>query len=300
MDSDNRRRFAAAVLIGTLLWGTIGTDHAMARLNEDNFIPAKQIELSLSESDTNQEYEIKRGDSLWRIAQIYKINYRDLAAANNLNLGTILKIGQILRIPVEEAPIPPAPSLHLVQPGQTIWRIAQLYRTDIDSIMQTNGMSDPQELWIGQRLVIPGEIKLAQQRVASVSTVRTNWRQMAQMNWPITGVITSRYGARGREIHHGIDIAGKIGDPIKAARSGRVVFAGWKSVYGRTVIVDHGDGICTLYAHASKLTVQKDDLVDAGDVIANIGVSGRTTGPHLHFEVYEGEKTVDPMTWLSR
>lgn len=301
MNSAKRQSVLVAVFMLALLWGLANVNDTDARLWEDNFIPAQQFEPSAIESDTTGlEYEVKRGDSLWRIAQIYKVDMQALAAANNLNLNSILKIGQVLQIPVESGPSPPGPCLHLVQPGQTIWRIAQLYGVSIETILQANGMNDPSSMRLGQHLVIPGGGK-ATNRVASNAVATESQRQLARMSWPIMGVITSRYGSRrGRDTHHGIDIAANLGDPIRAARGGRVVFAGWRPVYGRTVIIDHGDGICTLYAHASKLLVTQDDWVKAGEVIANVGTSGYTTGPHLHFEVYEGERTVNPLSWLQR
>jgi murein DD-endopeptidase MepM/ murein hydrolase activator NlpD len=114
----------------------------------------------------------------------------------------------------------------------------------------------------------------------------------------LAGRITSHYGIRGAGFHHGLDIAGEMGDIIKAARSGRVEAVEWRPIYGETVIIDHGDGYQTLYAHASEYLVKPGGLVETGQGIARVGSTGRSTGPHLHFEVRIDNKAVNPIHYL--
>ncbi|HCW51563.1 MAG TPA: peptidase M23, partial [Clostridiales bacterium] len=99
--------------------------------------------------------------------------------------------------------------------------------------------------------------------------------------------------------HHGIDIGAPYGSYIRAARAGRVVFAGWKGGYGYTVILDHGDGVTTLYAHTSRLLVRYGQWVETGQVIAKVGSTGYSTGPHLHFEVRVNGVSVNPLFILN-
>ena len=99
--------------------------------------------------------------------------------------------------------------------------------------------------------------------------------------------------------HHGVDIAGKIGDPIRAAASGEVTFTGYRPVYGRMVMVSQDDGGETLYAHVSEVHVSVGERVSSGQVIARVGNTGRSTGPHLHLEVKYGGKNHDPLKLLS-
>lgn len=116
---------------------------------------------------------------------------------------------------------------------------------------------------------------------------------------PCDGTLSSRYGARGGRMHKGIDICDAVGTPITAADSGKVVFSGWDdSGYGNMVKIDHGNGYMTLYAHCDELYVAQGEEVEKGDVISTMGNTGRSTGPHLHFEVINTKTggNVDPLS----
>ncbi|MBE3574299.1 MAG: peptidoglycan DD-metalloendopeptidase family protein [Firmicutes bacterium] len=122
--------------------------------------------------------------------------------------------------------------------------------------------------------------------------------------WPVQGPITSPYGYRvhpilGRAIlHTGIDIAVPYGTPVRAVAAGDVVMAGWVNGYGKTVVIDHGNGISTLYGHNSILLVQAGEQVQQGEVIARAGATGLATGPHVHFEVRRNGAPENPLPWL--
>lgn len=121
---------------------------------------------------------------------------------------------------------------------------------------------------------------------------------IAFLQKPSRGVITSNYGARWGEVHHGIDIAAKIGDPIGAALDGMVVEAGYNNIYGNTIMINHGNGIETVYGHSSKLLVKVGDEVKKGDIIALAGSTGRSTGPHIHFELRNNGIALNPISYL--
>lgn len=118
------------------------------------------------------------------------------------------------------------------------------------------------------------------------------------VQWPAKGVFTSPFGNRWGRLHEGIDVAGPIGEPINAAEEGLVYFAGRLGGYGQTVLIDHGGGMHTLYAHQSELLVAEGDEVERGDVIGKMGSTGHSTGPHLHFEIQLDGVAVDPMDFL--
>lgn len=123
---------------------------------------------------------------------------------------------------------------------------------------------------------------------------------------PVRGRLSSRYGyryhpiLRRRKLHTGEDMAAPQGTPFRAARNGRVLYSGWKKAYGNTVIIDHGDGTTSLYGHASKLGVRAGQPVKAGEYIGNVGSTGWSTGPHLHFEVRKKGRPVNPRQYLHR
>lgn len=117
---------------------------------------------------------------------------------------------------------------------------------------------------------------------------------------PYWGIVTSNYGYRGREFHTGVDFAGPTGSSIAAADGGTVTFAGWNGNYGRCVIISHGNGIETLYAHCSSLLVKSGQKVAKGETIARLGSTGRSTGPHVHFEVRKNGKHVNPWNYIKK
>jgi murein DD-endopeptidase MepM/ murein hydrolase activator NlpD len=127
----------------------------------------------------------------------------------------------------------------------------------------------------------------------------------SQMAWPVQGRISSEFGPRvhpvtgARRDHHGLDIAAPTGTPISAAAGGKVTFAGQQRGYGNIVIVDHGNGTETRYAHQDTIAVSVGQRISAGQRVGTVGSTGLSTGPHLHFEVRRNGEAVDPRGFLS-
>lgn len=190
----------------------------------------------------------------------------------------------------------------VVGKGQTLWSIARAYGVSVELITQVNGLRSPDAIRAGQRLRIPvrGRPVRRSPRVTPPSRSGEGVPRIAvsshQFVWPARGMLTSRYGWRRRRHHSGIDIGADRGAPIVAARNGVIVFAGWYHAYGRTVIIDHGNGWTTLYGHASSLAVRSGQSVSAGQLIARVGCTGRCTGPHLHFEIRVNGRAMDPLS----
>ena len=116
--------------------------------------------------------------------------------------------------------------------------------------------------------------------------------------WPVNGVVVSGFGMRWGRMHEGIDISASSGTPIWAAAAGTVIWSGWRGGYGNCVVVDHGNGLATLYAHGSALLVGVGEHVSQGQTVALVGSTGNSSGPHLHFEVRVNGVAVDPLLYL--
>ncbi|MFZ5353007.1 MAG: M23 family metallopeptidase [Bacillota bacterium] len=148
-----------------------------------------------------------------------------------------------------------------------------------------------------------------QKEIIDSSTVSVN-KQIVYLSYipsikPVNARISAGYGYRrnpfsnrGREFHKGLDFAANYGTNVAATADGKVIFAGWQGGYGRLVVISHGNGITTLYAHNSKLLVKKGDIVKKGQFISKVGSSGRSTGPHLHYEVKINGKSTDPTKYI--
>ncbi len=202
---------------------------------------------------------------------------------------------------------------HRVEPGQTLYRIARMYGVSPEALASANRISDPTKLAPGQELIIPVIAKpeflgegvdnptsihpaIANAPIGKGATRDRNHR--GDLDWPLRGVLYARFGKRGKEVHDGIDLAAPRGTPIKTAQEGTVIYAGEQKGYGLITIVAHQNGLVTLYAHNSDLRVKTGQHVRRGQVIATVGESGRTTGPHLHFEVRKDGVPVDPLDHL--
>lgn len=202
---------------------------------------------------------------------------------------------------VEKVPV----QIHRVAAGETLFHIAHEYDVPVDELAKANHISDARSLSVGQDLVIP------RTPTATAEPPSSKGRRAARkaepvgrpggvLDWPLRGVLYARFGNKGGDPHEGIDLAAPTGTPVKAAAAGTVIFAGEQEGYGLIAIVQHADGLITLYAHNRDLRVKNGQSVREGQVLATVGESGRTSGPHLHFEVRKGGKPVDPLQFLKR
>ena len=133
---------------------------------------------------------------------------------------------------------------------------------------------------------------------ASAGSSGTGAPSAAGFIWPVNGPVVSGFGMRWGRMHEGIDIAASSGTPIHAAAAGTVIHAGWLGGYGNLVVVDHGDGLSTAYAHASAILVGLGQAVSQGETLSLVGSTGNSSGPHLHFEVRVNGSAVDPLFYL--
>lgn len=198
------------------------------------------------------------------------------------------------RIQSGSAPVSAPPAFHQVERGDTLWDLARRYDTTVEQLAAANGLTDPHRLREGQVLTIPAGQANHQQVMSESPPVLPAFR------WPLAveGELTSPFGPRWGRMHLGIDIAAPYGSPIVAAAPGIVEVAQWRGGYGRMVQLRHPGGWRTLYAHAATLMVEPGQQVAAGEVIATVGSTGHSTGPHLHFEVHNRGEPVDPLALL--
>ncbi|MGI6678042.1 MAG: peptidoglycan DD-metalloendopeptidase family protein [Dehalobacterium sp.] len=251
------------------------------------------------EEENNYEYRIphfvRAGETLNSICRNYGWDIELVAAMNNMDSGARLNPGKVVYIPREPD------TNYVLRAGDTLWSIAQRNNIDVDVLINYNQLSDPTRLKIGQVIRIPdsNQETLEPLRLAGEKNhVKIASRSLSGFILPVLGVITSPYGPRRSGNHHGTDIAAETGSPIKAIKSGVVTFAGWRPIYGNAVTIDHGDEVKSVYGHASKILVKKGQKVKQGQIIAKVGSTGRSTGPHVHLEIHVGDKTVDPMRFI--
>jgi lipoprotein NlpD len=198
----------------------------------------------------------------------------------------------------------PHSATHLVAPGETVYRLALRYGVSPDSLMAANSLSDPHDLRVGQMLIIPnGEIDdSSPPATASAFGLSDPWsvpRADRQFQWPVVaGVVTSPFGMRNGAMHSGVDIAAPLGTPIYAADDGNVIFVGQIRGYGNAIIVQHVGGYVTVYGHNQRNLVNEGASVARGQQIAEMGTSGRTSGPNVHFEVRYLNQAQNPLAYL--
>lgn len=233
-------------------------------------------------SDQISVYIVRPGDNLSEIAKMYDVSINTIRWANDLKKDSVIKEGDTLVI----LPIPGI--RYTVKKGDTIQSIAKKYSGDADEIMTYNGI-ESNKLVVGETIIIPDGEMIITPTVKSapkaVSGSKASGSSTAGYYMrPISGGVKSQ-GIHG---HNAVDLAAPIGTPIYASASGRVIVAkssGWNGGYGNYIVISHPNGTQTLYSHNSAVYVSVGQYVDKGDVIGTIGSTGRSTGPHLHFEI---------------
>lgn len=246
-----------------------------------------------------ETYVVQEGDTLGAIAERYGLSISTVLWSNSLSYTSTIRPGQELTI------LPVDGVVYTVRSGDTLSRIARQYAVDVETIMEQNGLASANRLAIGDKLLLPGAAPPSRvsttRSSASISTLFTPPSVSAPSAavdgwiWPTNWrVITQYYGWR----HTGVDIDGDYTTSSFAARGGVVIYSGWRSGYGLTVEVDHGDGYVTRYAHHSKNYVAVGEVVSAGQVLAQTGTTGRSTGTHLHFEVIRNGRFQNPLDYV--
>jgi murein DD-endopeptidase MepM/ murein hydrolase activator NlpD len=186
---------------------------------------------------------------------------------------------------------------HTVTKGETLWRISKNYGVELDKVVEANGLSDAGEIKTGQVILIPKKPARPEAKKAEPPMAVFPHEEFA---WPVQGRIVVKFGDRkGLTPSKGIDISAKEGSAVIASRSGRVIFCEEKvKGFGKTVIVDHGDGMQTVYSHNSEILVKTGQDVKRLQSIAKVGSGGRDSTAYLHFEIRKKHKPQNPVHYL--
>lgn len=243
------------------------------------------IELKDDNSDI-VEYEVVSGDSLSSIANKFNITVDTILWANDLNSKSSIRIGQKLVI------LPVSGLSYKVKSGDTVSGLAQRFNVSERDIVDFNKTYD-NKLVIGESIVIPGgKVSSSVKNTEDKKTINTPQKNQStgqnsgSMAKPIGSGSVKTQGIHG---HNGVDFGAPIGTSVYAAMGGVVTLTrtdgGWNGGYGNYIVIKHPNGVQTLYAHLDSVSVDKGETVDRGQVIGRSGNTGKSTGPHLHFEV---------------
>lgn len=272
----------------------ITTTSVLSAVAED---PGIDTQISEKVRDKILEYPVAEGDTIKSIAAKFGVDEDTIRWHNDLT-GDRIKIGQTLEI------LPVAGIAHKVTKGDTVYSIAKKYdavaQAIVDFPFNTFSNDETFELAIGQIVIVPDGVRPAEiptaPRIRQITPDAGTVVASGQFVWPTAGTITQRFVW----YHKGVDIANRGAPNVLAADSGRVLIAGWPdgNGYGNRVIIDHGNGYKTLYAHMSRIFVIPGQTVSRGAAIGQMGSTGRSTGPHLHFEIIQNGVYLNPLNFL--
>ena len=264
--------------------------------------------------DQTSVYVVRSGDSISQIADMFGVSVNTILLANDMKKGEKLVPGDVLLI------LPISGLEHTVTKGQTLKSIAKLYKADINDIIFYNGLTDDTQLAVGDKIMIPGGDMIDEGGDKPASNLNSSVAR--DQNYYITHPIQNLIGYfinplptghKTQGLHgpgnRGIDIGAPVGTPIYASASGTVLVikTGCKvgqtrcgGGYGNMAVIQHPNGTKTLYGHMSKLGTHTGASVSQGEVIGYVGDTGRSTGPHVHFEVFNAKNPGSDWSWANQ
>ncbi|MBI1743673.1 M23 family metallopeptidase [Candidatus Acetothermia bacterium] len=244
---------------------------------------------SLDHTPQIVSYEIQPGDTFASVAKQLRVPSEAILSSNEFSE---LVPGKTLRILREGV-------LHKIKSRQTLTDIARTYGVSIEEIVQFNSQIEPDRLFAGHEIFVPHAKNFPKAKAYELAKGKTSG-----FVWPLFGELSSFFGPRihpvtgKNDFHEGLDIEVPEGTSVYASQAGRVVWAGKNGGYGFEVIIDHGNGYRTGYGHLSELKVYRGQFVEGGQLIALSGNTGLSTGPHLHFEIRQYGRALNPLAIL--
>ena len=307
-----------------------GVSHLSGYADSDHYTP-QQLLAALPNPSALIWVQLAADSDLSVIARELDLSLSELSKLNEKSASTMVKAGTLLVLPatsrddVESSSRFVSDSLRTTAPLSTPPAPQDVVEVKSEqsllSFLKDHGLTREQlkefnpGVQLSRMMVMGSKLRVAHARPAYAMRPLTSggasWPDLPEFSgpdglrssdsfiWPAKGVFTSPYGWRWGRMHKGIDIANNVGTPILAAKDGFVTYAGWSSGYGYLVEMSHRDGSSTRYAHNSRLLVKKGQFVPQASRISLMGSTGRSTGPHLHFEIRRpGGAAIDPMAML--
>ena len=235
-----------------------------------------------------QRYRVRSNDNIKSIAKKFGLLEDTIILCNNIKSERHIRPGDIIEIPNQDGRI------IKVDRNDSLIKIANRYGVRVEDIVDVNDISSS-NIIIGSKIFIPG---------SRMTQYEKNKFYEVIYIWPLKGNISSYFGPRidpitgGYGYHTGIDIKGRFGYPVRATSDGVISNIGFNQVYGNYIEIKHKDGIVSIYAHLSATLVKEGEEINQGKIIGRVGNSGRSTGPHLHFEIRKNGKFIDPLKIL--
>ena len=276
--------------------------------------PAEIVATVQAGKEAIKTHTVAKGESFWTVAKNHGVTVSELQKLNPDVNPDRLKIGQVLNLTWLE------PLINVVVVKEVTVEESIAYATEYKETANLyRGETQVVKKGTNGKKMVTYEVKETSGAVVEKTTlneivisepvsavVNKGTKAVALssrsgdgiLNWPMSGKITSPYGTRSSGFHSGIDIGGKIGRGVYAAAGGKVVLSSWYYAYGNCILIDHGNGMKTRYAHLSAYKVKVGDTVERGQLIGLCGNTGRSTGPHLHFEVIVNGSTKNPINYL--
>jgi len=225
-------------------------------------------------------YVVREGDSLSQIAKLFGVTTDTIIWANDIGRGGIIHTGQTLVI------LPVSGIQHTVKSGDTLLSISKKYGVDTEEIISFNEIHDGHILAVGDTIIVPdGKVQNAYSSTSDGSIVRGT--SAPSISGYYSAPVSKYKKSQGLHGYNAVDLAAPLGTPVLASASGDIIISrtGWNGGYGNYVVISHSNGTQTVYAHNSKNIVYAGQSVVQGQVIGYVGSTGRSTGPHVHFEV---------------
>ena len=289
--------------------GQIDTDATVNIVSDSAILPAtgplgvsdgkEAVDPSLLETSV---YVVRKGDSISQIAEMFGVSVNTILWANDMKKNDKLVPGDVLFI------LPVSGLEHTVTKGQTLKSIAKLYKADLSEIAQYNGIAENEKLAVGDKLMIPDAVKIESDKPLKNLDASIIKDKQYYVNHPTANLsgyfinpVPGYRKSQGIHDRNAVDLAISKGTPIRAAAAGRVTLArkGYNGGFGNLVILSHPNGTETLYAHQSKLNTSTGAQVAQGEIIGYVGSTGRSTGPHLHFEVHGAQNPGADGSWAN-